>query len=315
MMERMQKSLNRTPLQYPVLQKLRHWRQNLGLPLWGELSLASLFVAILSGVLLAIHYDPGPGAFSSVVKINETIPFGFFIRGVHYYSAEIFVIATIVHTLDHFWRRSFIRYPLGMWMMISLLLPLAFWADFTGFILPGNLEGRFAGEIMHHLAGSIPVIGQTFANILIQVDQPGHFFRLPYLHHVVTITLALIFLTQVHIQRLTPFRSALLWTLILCIVPATLHTVSVGIPPNGVADPVKGPWYFLGLQELLSHAAPFWAGVVAPAALLALFLSLPALPFKWVKSVEVVLWLGLAVYVVLTCIAAFFRGPGWAWTF
>ena len=41
-------------------------------------------------------------------------------------------------------------------------------------------------------------------------------------------------------------------------------------PPN----PAKAPWYFLGLQELVSYSA-FWGGVVVPALIVTALVVLP----------------------------------------
>ena len=46
-------------------------------------------------------------------------------------------------------------------------------------------------------------------------------------------------------------------------------------PPN----PAKAPWYFLGLQELVSYSA-FWGGVVVPALLVTALVALPYLDRK-----------------------------------
>jgi quinol-cytochrome oxidoreductase complex cytochrome b subunit len=82
-------------------------------------------------------------------------------------------------------------------------------------------------------------------------------------------------------------------------------------------NPAKAPWYFLGLQELVSHSA-LLGGVVAPALAV---LALMAIPYfdtnpsrrpadrKWAIRVFAVF---VVINVVLIIIGTFFRGPGWA---
>ena len=87
--------------------------------------------------------------------------------------------------------------------------------------------------------------------------------------------------------------------------------------PDLTPEPAKAPWYFSGLQELLSHFDPLIAGILIPAgAVLTLFL----LPYidrnpdtrASFRKVAVVLFsVLLAIAVILTVIGVFFRGPGW----
>jgi quinol-cytochrome oxidoreductase complex cytochrome b subunit len=89
-------------------------------------------------------------------------------------------------------------------------------------------------------------------------------------------------------------------------------------PPN----PAKAPWYFLGLQELVSYSA-FWGGVVVPALLV---LALVLLPYMDRKPQGVGRWFArernlanlafsvcLAGAIVFTVIGMYFRGPNWDW--
>ena len=87
--------------------------------------------------------------------------------------------------------------------------------------------------------------------------------------------------------------------------------------PAKTPNPAKAPWYFLGLQELVSHSA-LLGGVVAPALMvLALirFLTSDRNPSRRPQGSQVVLWL-FTIFVVanlvLIVIGTFFRGPGWA---
>ena len=101
--------------------------------------------------------------------------------------------------------------------------------------------------------------------------------------------------------------------------------IAFNAPLQGLANPsltpseAKAPWYFAGLQELLSHLHPMIAGVLIPTAALLFLLVLPYLDRSkgWRirdRKVVVIVFSALAVSaIVLTIIGAFFRGPGWSW--
>src|SRR5512132_2877971 len=87
--------------------------------------------------------------------------------------------------------------------------------------------------------------------------------------------------------------------------------------PNVTPEPSKAPWYFDGLQELLSHFDPLVAGILIPAGAVVLLVLLPYLdrnPATEVRNrkVAVLTFGGLAaIAVALTVVGALFRGPGW----
>jgi quinol-cytochrome oxidoreductase complex cytochrome b subunit len=87
--------------------------------------------------------------------------------------------------------------------------------------------------------------------------------------------------------------------------------------PAKTPNPAKAPWYFLGLQELVSHSA-FLGGVVAPAVMVLALLAIPYLDRnpsrrladrKWILGIFTFF---VAVNVILIIVGTFFRGPGWA---
>ena len=122
------------------------------------------------------------------------------------------------------------------------------------------------------------------------------------------------------------FRELLLFLLVTAVVlflaifwNAPLEELANPIhPPN----PAKAPWYFLGLQELVSYSA-FWGGVVVPGLLVTALMLLPYMDRQrkgvghWFARERVVantiFSVCLVIAVVLTIIGTSFRGPNWGW--
>jgi quinol-cytochrome oxidoreductase complex cytochrome b subunit len=122
------------------------------------------------------------------------------------------------------------------------------------------------------------------------------------------------------------FRELLLFLLVTAVVlflaifwNAPLEEFANPIhPPN----PAKAPWYFLGLQELVSYSA-FWGGVVVPGLLVTVLMLLPYMDRqhqgvgRWFARERMVantiFSFCLVIAVVLTIIGTFFRGPNWGW--
>ena len=92
--------------------------------------------------------------------------------------------------------------------------------------------------------------------------------------------------------------------------------------PNVTPNPAKAPWYFLGLQELLSYWDPQIAGVMIPLVLgIADWMAFPYIdrnpethPSKRKFAIMFYTFF-LAGAGVLTIIGVLFRGPGWNWTY
>ncbi len=87
--------------------------------------------------------------------------------------------------------------------------------------------------------------------------------------------------------------------------------------PNETPEPAKAPWYFVGLQELLSHFDPLVAGIFVPAGALITLIALPyidrnpATESRYRKVAITIFSIVLLVALVLTVLGALFRGPGW----
>ena len=87
--------------------------------------------------------------------------------------------------------------------------------------------------------------------------------------------------------------------------------------PNQTPEPAKAPWYFVGLQELLSRFDPLVAGIFVPAGVILVLICLPYIdrnPATEARNRKVAITIFsivLVVAIVLTVVGALFRGPGW----
>ncbi|MGA0118619.1 MAG: menaquinol-cytochrome c reductase cytochrome b subunit [Ilumatobacteraceae bacterium] len=90
---------------------------------------------------------------------------------------------------------------------------------------------------------------------------------------------------------------------------------------NNTPNPSKAPWYFLGLQELLTMFHPMIAGVTLPGIGLVALILAPYLDRNASNKPEdrkfmtSMMTMFLVFWAVLTIIGSFFRGPGFNFTF
>jgi quinol-cytochrome oxidoreductase complex cytochrome b subunit len=90
--------------------------------------------------------------------------------------------------------------------------------------------------------------------------------------------------------------------------------------PLHSTNPAKAPWYFVGIQELVSYSA-FLGGIVAPAVIVLGLLLLPYLDrnpkgtgiwFSGDRKVAILLFTVFVIaMIILILIGQFVRGPNW----
>ena len=90
--------------------------------------------------------------------------------------------------------------------------------------------------------------------------------------------------------------------------------------PNQTPNPSKAPWYFLGLQELLTMFHPMIAGVTIPGVGLIVLILAPYIDKNPSNKPEdrkfaiSLMTIHLMFWAVLVIIGSFFRGPGFNFT-
>jgi len=133
----------------------------------GGMTLFFFLVQVFTGILLMLYYRPSAGeAFESVEFIMTTVPFGWLVRSIHSWSANLMVFFAFVHLATVFFTRSY-RAPREVtWVAGCILLFLAMGFGFSGYLLPWNQLAFFATKVGTDIAGSVPLVGETLLRFL-----------------------------------------------------------------------------------------------------------------------------------------------------
>lgn len=134
---------------------------------FGGMTLFFFLVQVMTGILLMLYYRPSAGeAFESVEFIMTTVPFGWLIRSIHSWSANLMVYFAFAHLATVFFLKAY-RPPRELtWISGCVLLFLAMAFGFSGYLLPWNQLAFFATKVGTDIAGSVPVIGEWLLHFL-----------------------------------------------------------------------------------------------------------------------------------------------------
>src|SRR6266540_6343940 len=133
----------------------------------GGLTLFLFVVQIFTGILLLLYYRPSATeAYESVQFIVTKVQFGWLIRNVHSWSANLLIAAAFAHFFSVFFLKSYRKPRELTWVsgMLLLFLMLAF--GFSGYLLPWNELSFFATKVGTGIAGAVPVIGKFTLRLL-----------------------------------------------------------------------------------------------------------------------------------------------------
>jgi len=133
----------------------------------GGMTLFFFLVQVCTGVLLMLYYRPSADeAFESIEFLVTTVPFGWLVRSIHAWSANLMVFFAFLHLLSVYFLRSY-RAPRELTWVIGVLvffLVLAF--GFSGYLLPWNQLSFFATKVGTDIAGVVPVVGEWILRFL-----------------------------------------------------------------------------------------------------------------------------------------------------
>jgi hypothetical protein len=269
----------------------------------GKAAVTSLLICTVSGIILAVPYQVN-APFDAISRILLDNPAAVFVRNIHFWSAQFFLVFIILHLVDHFMQVTEYRVSRGIWFRLTLSLPVIFFVMISGFILKGDPDGVSAFRILASLIGKIPVIGDLLQTGILGSEDN---LELIYVHHIATSTVILFMILFEHTGKVWPsFTGFTTLLFVILLISYFLH------PPFG-AETGKGPWYFTGFQEILHwFSRPGWAWLI-PVLILLIVWALPRVDISVNKKFKVALLLFLLIYGFMTVTALFFRGENWQW--
>ncbi len=287
----------------------------------GGLAVFLILVVGLTGILVTFYYLPTPEqANKSVQALTFLVPFGWLIRNLHFWSAQLLVLVAALHLLRVVFTGAYLpprrlNYTLGL-----TLLVLCLFLDFTGYVLRWDEGIHWALVAGTNLIGSIPIIGSRLYALLVGGSQVGAATLIRfYAWHLFGLTILLIIIVVWHIFRVRrdggiavpppEFRAnevriprrelarreiiVMLWAGVVLIVLALLlpAPLAPGIQAGAFQEAEsRAPWFFLWVQQLLRLGDPFIYGVLIPAGALLLLALLPFIPPHKLSVVELGKW-------------------------
>lgn len=237
---------------------------------WGGNALVSLYISIISGIIVALQYNPAE-PFYSTSTIELIVPFGSFWRGLHYYSSQAFFLLLLLHFFAIVWDNTH-YYSRASWIRLTMSLPVAMLLLFTGYILRDDATGEAAGLIAENITLSVPIIGKWLNNLFLAVSTDG--VKRVYANHLAGMMVIGGYCVWPHLRRYTTRWRDNMVCICLVLLISGLFVTPIEPERIGLLH-IAGPWFFLGLQETLRYIHPFWAGIVFPGILVFALLNLP----------------------------------------
>lgn len=134
---------------------------------FGGVALFLFIVQVVTGILLLMYYQPGEKtAFESVRFIVTKVKFGWLIRSVHSWAANLFILAIFIHMFSVFFTRAFRRPRELTWYSGFVLLMLAMGLGFSGYLLPWNTLAYFATKVGTTIVAVVPLVGEPIMQFL-----------------------------------------------------------------------------------------------------------------------------------------------------
>jgi len=157
------------------LEALRHVAEKKDVPVhrhtfwyyWGGMTLFLFGIQVATGILLLLYYRASADeAYESVRFIMTRVSFGWLIRSIHSWAANLMIGAAMIHMFSAFLMKAY-RSPRELtWLTGMALLGLSLAFGFSGYLLPWNQLAFFATKVGIDITGAVPMVGEFLARFL-----------------------------------------------------------------------------------------------------------------------------------------------------
>lgn len=287
---------------------------------FGGITLFLFAVQVATGGLLLLYYRPSAGeAYESVQFIMTRVPFGWLVRSIHAWSANLMIGAAFAHLFSVLFLHGYRRPREITWVSGAALLLLVMAFGFTGYLLPWNQLAFFATSVGTDLAATVPGVGHFIVRFMRGGDTVtgGTLTRLFGVHVAILPAMATalltlhLFLIQQHGMSVPPsiedasrrsgrpvgsmtflpdfaLRDLFAWTIAIAVLAALAAFYPWELGPKAdlfapAPAGIRPEWYFLWAFQTLKYAPSSVLGIngelLVVAALAAAVAVLLALPF------------------------------------
>ncbi len=126
-----------------------------------------LGVQILTGVALAFTYTPAVDhAHDSVRFLSERQTFGWFVRGLHYWSGGLMVVMIVLHVFRQVILGGYKSPREGIWLIGVVLLILVISTSFLGYVLRWDDRGMAGLKVALTIFERIPLVGDGLVRLV-----------------------------------------------------------------------------------------------------------------------------------------------------
>ena len=134
---------------------------------FGGMTLFLFTVQVITGILLLLYYRPSAeNAFESVQFIMTEVQFGWLIRSIHSWSANLMIATLFIHMFSVFFLRAYYPPREITWVSGVALLFVVICFGFSGYLLPWNKLAFFATKVGTEIAGVVPFVGRPILRFL-----------------------------------------------------------------------------------------------------------------------------------------------------
>jgi len=134
---------------------------------FGGMALFLFVVQVTTGILLLLYYRPSAeNAFESVQFIITEVKFGWLIRSIHSWSANLMIATLFIHMFSVFFLRAYHKPREITWVSGAVLLFIVICFGFSGYLLPWNKLAFFATKVGTEIAGVVPIVGHPVLRFL-----------------------------------------------------------------------------------------------------------------------------------------------------